>query len=140
MSNTVTQEHIDQIINKSYIETQTILGKCTVVACQLPNGFIIVESSACVDPANYDEVLGKEICIERIKNKVWELEGYLLQDKVMDSFEDDISILSEEITLQRLEIISKLGKEIEKNIGKGLSDTALISSYQELLETTPKIY
>lgn len=80
MSNiTITQDHIDAIINESHIETKTIFGKCTVVSCQLPNGFIIVESSACVDPDNYDEAMGKEICIERIKNKVWELEGYLLQ-------------------------------------------------------------
>lgn len=77
--NTVTKEHIDNIINNSKVEVSTILGKCTVVACQLPSGFIIVESSACVDPANYDETLGAEICTKRIVNKVWELEGYKLQ-------------------------------------------------------------
>ena len=78
--NTVTQQQIDDIIANSTIDIQTVLGKCTIVTAQLPNGFIIVESSACVDPINYDEKLGSEICLNRIKNKVRELEGYKLQD------------------------------------------------------------
>jgi Phage protein (N4 Gp49/phage Sf6 gene 66) family len=82
--NTVTQEQIKIIMGNSNVEVKTILGKCTVVACQLPNGFIIVESSACVDPANYDEKLGADICLKRIENKVWELEGYKLQSKLAE--------------------------------------------------------
>lgn len=82
MSNTVTQEQIINIMKASTVEVQTVLGKCTVVTCQLPNGFIIVESSACVDPANYDEVLGREICMDRIIKKIWELEGYKLQSEI----------------------------------------------------------
>lgn len=80
--NTVTPEQIKNILGNSKVEVKTILGKCTVVACQLPNGFIIVESSACVDPKNYDEQLGTEICLKRIENKLWELEGYVLQSKL----------------------------------------------------------
>jgi hypothetical protein len=79
MSNTVTAGHIEAILKESTIEVKTVFNKCTVVYCQLPNGFIIVESSACVDPANYDEKLGTNICMDRIRNKLWELEGYLLQ-------------------------------------------------------------
>lgn len=82
MKNTVTQEDIKEIINNSKVEVQTVLDKCTIVTCQLPNGFIIVESSACVDPANYDENLGAQVCMERIVKKVWELEGYVLQNKL----------------------------------------------------------
>jgi hypothetical protein len=80
--NTVTKEQVDEIIAESNVWSQTIWDKCTLVACQLPNGFIIVESSSCVDPDNYDEDLGVSICMERIENKIWELEGYRLQDKV----------------------------------------------------------
>lgn len=82
--NTVTQAHIAAILEASTIEVHTVLGKCTVVTCQLPNGFIIVESSACVDPVNYDEKLGAEICMKRIENKVWELEGYSLQKALFE--------------------------------------------------------
>jgi hypothetical protein len=78
----VTKEQVEAILNNSTIKIQTVLDKCTLVVCQLPNGFIIVESSACVDPANYDLDLGVEICMKKITNKVWELEGYKLQSQV----------------------------------------------------------
>lgn len=77
--NTVTQEHIDNLIQEAQISVKTIFNKCTVVAVELKNGFVIVESSACVDPMNYNEAMGVAICIEKIKNKLWELEGYKLQ-------------------------------------------------------------
>ena len=79
---TVTSEHVQGIIDNSKFEIFTVFDKCTVVACKLPNGFVIVESSACVSPENYNEELGAEICIDRIVDKVWELEGYKLQDEV----------------------------------------------------------
>lgn len=79
MKNTITQEHINKLFIESEKDVQTVFGKCTVMACKLKNGFIIVESSACVDPSNYDFNMGVEICEERIKNKLWELEGYKLQ-------------------------------------------------------------
>lgn len=82
MSNTVTQEQINGIIKKTQFVTETYFNKTTVVLAKLPNGFIIVESSSCVDPANYDEKMGFEICKERIVNKVWELEGFALQSKL----------------------------------------------------------
>ena len=79
---TITQEYIDDIISDSDIDVRTVFDKCTVVACRLPNGFVIVESSACVDPENYDAELGFDICMNKIKDKVWELEGYMLQEFV----------------------------------------------------------
>ncbi|MEK3819679.1 Gp49 family protein [Cytobacillus sp. FSL W8-0315] len=78
-NNKVTQEHIQKIMDNSEFEISTAFDKCTVVSCKLPSGFVITESSACVDPANYDIKLGAEICTKRIVDKVWELEGYKLQ-------------------------------------------------------------
>ena len=63
----------------AYTETQTMGDRTTVVRCVLRNGFEIVESSSCVDPKNYSEDMGKEICMEKIKDKIWELLGFLLQ-------------------------------------------------------------
>lgn len=79
MKNTVTQEDIDTILEGAEIIVETIFDKCTLVSVKLANGFILTESSACVDKANYDVNVGKEICLERIINKLWELEGYKLQ-------------------------------------------------------------
>ena len=80
----ITSDYIDEIIMNSEITVQTIFDKCTVVACKLPNGFVIVESSACVSPESYDEEMGVDICLEKIANKIWELEGYKLQEELYE--------------------------------------------------------
>lgn len=84
MSNTVTQEQVAQIFFDSFKEVTTMGNKTTVLAVTLPSGFVIVESSSCVDPDNYDEQMGYEICRDRVINKIWELEGYVLQKKVSE--------------------------------------------------------
>lgn len=62
--------------------TETLGEKTTVVRAVLRNGFEIVESSSCVSPENYDEAMGRDICLEKIRDKVWELLGFLLQTAV----------------------------------------------------------
>lgn len=79
MNNTVTQKQIDDLFNKSEKKVETYFDKCTVMTIQLPNGFVLVESSACVDRNNFSEEIGIEICTRKIKDKIWELEGYRLQ-------------------------------------------------------------
>lgn len=83
--NTVTKEQIDKIFEEGMKLESTIGDKTTVVVFKAPNGFVIVESSSCVDPKNYDFEIGKQICYERIKNKLWELEGYKLQSELSPS-------------------------------------------------------
>jgi hypothetical protein len=56
-------------------------AKTTVCILTLQNGFEVVGSSACVDPANFDYATGKRLAREDAMRKVWTLEGYLLQDK-----------------------------------------------------------
>ena len=85
----VTEERIEWIIDNSEINVQTLFGKCTVMSCKLPNGFVIVESSACVSPENYDEEMGYDICLNKIIDKVWELEGYRLQEEIFNSCDCD---------------------------------------------------
>lgn len=95
-NNTVTQSIIDELMESCDIAVTTAFDKCTIVACKLPNGFVIVESSSCVDPANYDEDMGVDICMKNIEKKLWELEGYLLQNKMymdgitFDDYDDDL--------------------------------------------------
>lgn len=73
----ISQEMVDGFIKE--VNVSTLGEKTTCVRVVLVNGFEIVESSACVDPANYDEKMGKEICLEKIKDKIWFLLGFLLQ-------------------------------------------------------------
>lgn len=81
-NNTVTQEQIDNLMAQAEFDVKTIFGKVTVVTARFPNGFTVVESSACVDPANYSEEIGVQIVKKRIENQLWQLEGYMLQDKL----------------------------------------------------------
>ena len=79
MNNTVTKDQIDNLFEQSEKKVETYWNKCTVMTVQLPNGFTIVEHSACVDPANYDAAIGVEICERKIKEQLWAFEGYKLQ-------------------------------------------------------------
>jgi hypothetical protein len=76
----ISAEMVDGFIKET--EVITMGKKTTVVMAVLQNGFVITESSSCVIPENYDESIGVDICMERIKNKVWEYLGFLLQTAV----------------------------------------------------------
>lgn len=73
----ISVEMVEDFIRKVY--TETAGEKTTIVRAVLKNGFEIVESSSCVSPENYDEDLGREICMKKIKDKIWMLLGFLLQ-------------------------------------------------------------
>lgn len=75
--NFISESHIKNLMAASKIQSYTFFGKCTVVAAQLPNGYVIVESSGCIDPKNYNKELGKEICLKKIEEHLWQLEGYV---------------------------------------------------------------
>mgnify|MGYP000469405761 FL=1 len=76
----IAQEMVDDFI--AHTEVQTLGDKTTVVRAVLRNGFELVESSSCVSKENYSEELGAQICMKKIKDKVWFLLGFLLQTAV----------------------------------------------------------
>ena len=80
---TVTHEHVIATIAKEEFIDHN--NKTTIGIFTLKNGFVIVEASSCVDPANYNPEIGRSIVRERAVNKVWELEGYLLQTELHNS-------------------------------------------------------
>lgn len=82
MKNNITKKDIDLILANTLIKVQKYGDKTTVLMATLPNGFVIVESSSCVDPANFDMKIGEQICMQKLEDKIWELEGYKLQCEV----------------------------------------------------------
>lgn len=76
----ISQRMVDDFIDD--VKIITLDGKTTVVRVLLKNGFTCVEASSCVSPENYDEAMGAKICMERIKNQIWMLLGFLLQTAV----------------------------------------------------------
>ena len=65
-------------------ETFTVLpsGKAMVCELILRNGFSVRGESACVSKDNFNEEIGKKISRDDARNKVWMLEGYLLQENI----------------------------------------------------------
>ena len=77
----VTPDHIESVIVAgSY---HVFLGTTVTVCClTLRNGFTVIGESACADPANFNEELGRKIAYDNAKNKIWQLEGYLLRQEL----------------------------------------------------------
>ena len=54
----------------------------TICAMTLRNGFIVTGESAAASPANFDQAIGRKIARENARNKIWQLEGYLLRERL----------------------------------------------------------
>ena len=81
----VTQKEVDENMKDALVRTVEEFGKpSTYVTVKMKNGFILRDSTTCIDPANYSEEIGKEICLKRIEDKIWFLLGYALQDKAFN--------------------------------------------------------
>ncbi len=77
----LTPQHIDSVIVG---ETYTNLPDGRTVICQLTlkNGFTVDGKSACVSKDNFNQEIGNKIARENAREKIWELEGYLLKEKL----------------------------------------------------------
>lgn len=72
-------------IRKKIVDIQYIhIPGTTVTICSimLENGFSVRGESACVDPENFDEVIGADLAYKDAFNKIWQLEGYLLAERI----------------------------------------------------------
>ena len=76
----LSPEKIDAVIANA---TYTVLpsGKCMVCEITLKNGYIVTGESSVVSKANFNEEIGKKVSYENARTKIWQLEGYLLQEK-----------------------------------------------------------
>ena len=78
----VSFAHVAAICAASKFEDTKLGQKTTVVCLTLPNGFELVESSSCVSPELYSHERGIEICEEKLRARIWFLEGYMLQQRL----------------------------------------------------------
>ena len=67
-------------------ETYTVLpsGRVTICEMTLKNGFVVLGESSCVSKENFNAELGQKIARENARNKIWELEGYLLKQRLFE--------------------------------------------------------
>lgn len=80
LPNKLSMGHIlDTVLRADYWR----LGETTTTVCQLTlkNGFTVVGTSACIDPLEFNKAIGEKVAWDNALDKVWELEGYLLQQR-----------------------------------------------------------
>lgn len=77
--NRVTQEEITALLDSAETQEQTFWEKELVVSYKLPCGFTIAGRGACVDPANFDLEIGRQVARIDAENQLWQLEGYRKQ-------------------------------------------------------------
>jgi len=67
-------------------ETYTITpsGRTTICELTLTNGFTVRGESSCVSMDNFDEAIGRTEARKKAIDKVWELEGYRLMQKLYE--------------------------------------------------------
>lgn len=77
----LTPDDIDAVIVS---ETYTTLPSGKVMVCDLTlrNGFTVRGEASVVSKANFNEEIGRQISRDNARNKVWELEGYRLQENL----------------------------------------------------------
>ena len=77
----LTPDNIDNVIVDSgfYVFPKTQLTVCCLT---LKNGFTVTGESACASPENFNKEIGEKIAYDNARNKIWQLEGYLLKEKL----------------------------------------------------------
>ena len=80
------------IINAEY---QRFGDTLTVCVLTLQNGFKVTGESACINADNFDEAIGKQVAYDDAVEKIWELEGYLTLQQMLEAGISD-RLLNEE--------------------------------------------
>ena len=78
----LTPDLIESKIAKE--EYHLLTDVLTVCVLTLENGFTVTGESACASPANYNKEIGDRIARDNAKEKIWVLEGYLLEQKLFE--------------------------------------------------------
>lgn len=79
----LTPESIDQTIKSTayYVFPNTTTTVCCLI---LTNNFTVIGESACASIENFDKELGEQIAFTNAREKIWQLEGYLLRQQIYE--------------------------------------------------------
>ncbi|MFC2278557.1 MAG: Gp49 family protein [Cardiobacterium hominis] len=70
-----TKEHLENLIadiSYHHLDGTTV----TICALKMHSGFVVIGKSACLDPGEFSEVMGKKFAYDNAIEQLWELEGY----------------------------------------------------------------
>jgi len=73
---------LDKVVSVKYV----VLDDTTTTVCvvTMKNGFVVLGSSACADPKQFNKALGEQYSYADAIDKVWPLEGYMLREKLFN--------------------------------------------------------
>lgn len=85
----LTPDLIDEtIVDEDY---HVFPGKTVTVCClTLRNGFTVIGESACASPENFNVELGQKIARDNARNKIWQLEGYALRERLHSESQTEV--------------------------------------------------
>lgn len=73
-----------ETLPQAYLKTDA-LDTLTFCVLVLKNGFTVTGESACASPENFDKEIGEKIAYGNAREKIWQLEGYLLKQNLFDT-------------------------------------------------------
>jgi hypothetical protein len=79
-----TKVTMNDILDKIDSVKYTVLDGTTTTVCLLTmkNGYAVLGTSACADPAAFNAALGEQYSYQDAVNNVWPLEAYLLREEM----------------------------------------------------------
>lgn len=82
----VTEVGIKDKIKEATYYTHTITtgGVLTICVLEMSNGFAVHGVSAAADPRNHNVEIGNRYAFENAFKQLWQLEGYLLRQRLFD--------------------------------------------------------
>lgn len=99
----VTADQIEARIER--VEYFNIGPTTTICNITLDNGFSVRGESSCVDPRNFDKVIGMELARKDAFGKLWPLFGFVLAESVYFAKERDTDLrFGEAVELLRLDL------------------------------------
>jgi len=87
----VTLEHLSALIEGAEMQCAVFWEKELVVSYKLPNGFTVLGRAGVVDPKNFVFEIGRDVAKKDAINQLWQLEGYLLQERLFRKNQQDNS-------------------------------------------------
>ena len=102
----ITPSHIDSVIASTHYftagdaidggivvghKTPHPLDLLTFCILTLENGFTVTGESACASPENFDAEMGRNVAFENAREKIWQLEGYLLKQRLYEQSQPSIA-------------------------------------------------
>ena len=73
------QTRDETVDTATYPEALNLLTFCVIT---LKNGFTVTGEFACASPENFNAEIGQKVAYENARNKIWQLKGYLLKEKL----------------------------------------------------------